>query len=157
VRLFAKAAPLVRTMDIFLRDPIVDWVESCASKRPDDDDDAADDGSGSGSSSSAKAVWEPSRRIRNARRKLSGANPIAVLLDDLRQNPSVAANKSLPALERILRGEAGGGGRLAPARARLPRLQEATLSAADQVECLVDLAADPNVLGRQWVGLATWM
>jgi hypothetical protein len=25
-----------------------------------------------------------------------------------------------------------------------------------QVECLVDLAVDPNMLGRQWMGLATW-
>jgi hypothetical protein len=30
-------------------------------------------------------------------------------------------------------------------------------SAAAQVECLVDLATDPNVLGRQWIGLSAWM
>ena len=26
-----------------------------------------------------------------------------------------------------------------------------------QVDCLIDLATDPNVLARQWVGLATWV
>jgi len=174
-------------MDIFLRDPIVDWVESCARKRPsssdanddDGDDDDDDDEMGGKSShkrsSSSKPVWEPARRIRNARRKLSGANPVDVLLDDLKQNPTVNALKSLPALEAILKGQAassggsgatsassggGGGGSKsgkAPARATNARLQDATQSAADQVACLVDMAADPNLLGRQWIGLASWM
>jgi len=96
-------------MDVFLQDPIVDWVESCASKRPsegdeDDDgdsDDDGDDGAGAaaeggggkrrGSKGAAQAaaakrpLWEPVRRIRNARRKLEGVNPVDLLLDDLKQ------------------------------------------------------------------------
>jgi len=175
--IFPQASPLVRTMDIFLRDPIVDWVESCARKRPssgDDDDEDDDDemeGVAGRKNSITKPVWEPTRRIRNARRKLSGANPVDVLLDDLKQNPTVTALKSLPALEAMLRGQdassgsssrgssTGGGGRSvkAPARATNARLQEATQSAADQVACLVDMAVDPNLLGRQWIGLASWM
>ena len=31
------------------------------------------------------------------------------------------------------------------------------LSVGEQVEVLVDLACDPNVLMRQWVGLAVWL
>lgn len=31
------------------------------------------------------------------------------------------------------------------------------LSVGEQVEVLVDLACDPNVLMRQWVGLAMWL
>ena len=34
-----------------------------------------------------RPVWEPTRRIRNARRKLDGFNPAALLVDDLKQNP----------------------------------------------------------------------
>ena len=30
-------------------------------------------------------------------------------------------------------------------------------SVEQQVACLMDLAADPNVLVRQWAGLATWI
>ena len=49
-------------------------------------------------------MWEPTRRIRNARRKLDGLNPAALLVDDLKQNPAVDKFNSLAALEAILRG-----------------------------------------------------
>ena len=29
--------------------------------------------------------------------------------------------------------------------------------AEPQVDCLIDLATDPDVLGRQWIGLTTWV
>ena len=38
-------------------------------------------------------------------------------------------------------------------RAKLP---PAGLSAEKQVECLLDQAMDPNVLGRVWVGWESW-
>jgi len=50
-----------------------------------------------------RPVWEPTRRIRNARRKLDGFNPVALLVDDLKQNPAVDKFNSLVALEAILR------------------------------------------------------
>ena len=67
----------------------------------------------------------------------------------------MAEYKSLGALEGILRGQPGGG--LVPVRSRDSKLQGSTLGVADQVACLVDIATDPNVLGRQWIGLATWI
>jgi len=48
-------------------------------------------------------VWEPTRRIRNARQKLDGFSPVALLVDDLKQNPAVDKFNSLAALEAILR------------------------------------------------------
>jgi len=50
-----------------------------------------------------RPVWEPTRRIRNARRKLDGFNPVALLVFDLKQNPAVDKANSLAALEAILR------------------------------------------------------
>ena len=50
-----------------------------------------------------RPVWEPTRRIRNARRKLDGFSPVALLVGDLKQNPAVDKFKSLAALEAILR------------------------------------------------------
>jgi len=32
-----------------------------------------------------------------------------------------------------------------------------TAQSQSQVDCLIDLATDPDVLGRQWIGLATWV
>ena len=48
-------------------------------------------------------VRQPTRRIRNARRKLDGSDPVALLVDDLKQNPAVDKFNSLAALEAILR------------------------------------------------------
>jgi len=50
-----------------------------------------------------RPVWEPTRRIRNARQKLDGFNPVALLVDDLKQNPAVDKFNSPAALEVILR------------------------------------------------------
>lgn len=32
-----------------------------------------------------------------------------------------------------------------------------TAPSQSQVDCLIDLATDLDVLGRQWIGLATWV
>ena len=48
-------------------------------------------------------MWEPARRIRNARRKSDGLSPVALLVDDLKQNPALDKFNSLAALEAILR------------------------------------------------------
>ena len=33
-------------------------------------------------------MWEPTRHIRNARQKFDGFSPVALLVDDLKQNPA---------------------------------------------------------------------
>jgi len=48
-------------------------------------------------------VLEPTRRIRNARRKFDGFSPVALLVDDLKQNPAVDKFNSLAALGAIPR------------------------------------------------------
>jgi len=48
-------------------------------------------------------VCEPTRRIRNARKKMNGFSPVALLVDDLKQNPAVDKPSSLAALEATQR------------------------------------------------------
>ena len=48
-------------------------------------------------------MWEPTRRIRNARRELDGFSPVALLVDDLKQNPAMDKFNSMAVLEAILR------------------------------------------------------
>lgn len=52
-------------------------------------------------------------------------------------------------LEVVLMGEA-----TRNARASCPEYQ---LSVEQQVACLIDLATDPNILGRFWIGWEPWM
>lgn len=37
------------------------------------------------------------------------------------------------------------------------RHKEKDLSVEEQVECLIDQATDPNILGRVWVGWEPWI
>ncbi len=37
------------------------------------------------------------------------------------------------------------------------RVKDKCTSATEQVECLVDMATDPNILGRTWGGWAPWI
>lgn len=75
--------------------------------------------------------------------KLDGTNPARVLSLELKENKNVCHTKDL--YERCvahLMGEPG-----------TKRAQVAVSStAAEQVELLLDMAKDPNILGRTWVG-----
>lgn len=139
-------------MDVFLQDPIVDWVQSCSKKR-EDEEDGEDDGSST--KTKETVIWEPRRRIRNAERKLKGFNPMGILIDDLSKNPSVVKFGIQNALSDIIKGQ--GVGKRVPERAKSAVFHEEYLGISDQVTCLIDMATDPNILGRQYVGLATWV
>ena len=179
-------------MDVFLQDPVVDWVQSCTQKRLETktkehvsvevssltshsviyNAEAEEDGI-FGNDDEDGPSWEPARRVRNASRKLQGFNPIDIMLDDLEQNKVVSTSKSKSALEAILRGQIispSKKGRskdtrvtvcsppfYSPERCSRSHLQNSNLEVADQVACLIDLALDPNVIGRQWQGLAMWL
>ena len=137
-------AVLVRTMDVFMNDPIVDWLTSASEKQPTDE-------------AVADATWEPARKIRNALHKLEGRNPMSIIIDDLSQNKIVKKLKSLSAYSKVVKGEAASAPIPAPLRVTNRALQEEELSVEDQVAVLIDIACDPNVLGRQWKGLTTWV
>jgi DNA-dependent protein kinase catalytic subunit len=90
--------------------------------------------------------------VRIVERKLNGAHPSHLTLDDLRASEASNVRKELvdsesgwKAVEDIVLG--------APAAERrvLPALG---LSPEQQVRVLVEQATDPNILGRTWTG---WM
>lgn len=151
---YMQASVLVRTMDVFLQDPIVDWVQSCSKKR----EEVGEEDYGQGIHSKKTkdtVVWEPQRRIRNAERKLHGFNPMDILIDDISKNNMCTKYNSHSALNGIIRGQEAG--KYIPERVKSAALQEEILSISDQVTCLIDMATDPNILGRQYQGLATWV
>jgi DNA-dependent protein kinase catalytic subunit len=154
---------LLSTMELYLRDPVVDWQGAAAAKGEKEESSSplfGTDGIDTSSSSSTASSWEPLRKILLARAKLEGANPVGVLHRDLEKNLHVFKKfNSLGAIMKVVKGEAE------RPRARLRRRKGGRkgreememLTVAEQVEVLVDLATDPNVLMRQYVGLATYI
>eukprot|EP00624_Nannochloropsis_granulata_P005188 evm.model.NODE_36730_length_23693_cov_36.852951.1 len=157
---------LLSILELYLLDPVVDWHGAAAAKGEKEDVSPLFGAHSidSYSSSSTASLWEPSRKILLAGAKLNGANPVDVLCSDLEKNLHVI--KKFNSLERIRGVVKGGVGR---PRARLYQKKIGRreredgkkgverLTVAEQVEVLVDLATDPNVLMRQYVGLAAYI
>mmetsp|Transcript_15125 Transcript_15125/g.59220 ORF Transcript_15125/g.59220 Transcript_15125/m.59220 type:complete len:1470 (+) Transcript_15125:2-4411(+) len=127
---------LLDTMNVFITEPLLDWeklARRCAREQ--------------GSEEEA-SVWFPKEKIGIASKKLSRYNPVGIMAQELRT--SVHGKKPyLRHLERIVSGEAKHNVRA--------RIGERCDTVAEQVACLVDLASDPNVLGRMYGGWASWI
>lgn len=100
--------------------------------------------------------WEPRRRVNAAVKKLHGINPAVLMLEDLEKNVTVRKEKSFEALSQIVRGACAPPSTEGRGDGWLRELKE-NLDVGEQVDALIRLATDPNVLMRQWVGLAAWI
>lgn len=88
-------------------------------------------------------------KVETAQYKLNLWNPADITISELRS--SVHANKAYtPALEAIVRGDPSRN-----IRARVDGTICATVQ--EQVDCLLDQATDPNLLGRIFVGWQPWV
>ena len=97
--------------------------------------------------------WEPARKILLARKKLEGCNPMDILAYDLEQNSWVKKEDCLGVLKELVMGESAG-----TVRATIKdRAARSNLTVTDQIDCLVDLATDPNILMKHWQGLSLWV
>ncbi|XP_072167838.1 DNA-dependent protein kinase catalytic subunit-like [Diadema setosum] len=129
---------LLNTMDVFIKEPSVDW-KSFARKQAatlrlsvKDQEDSA---------------WYPKQKISYARLKLEGANPTYITRKELDLGHSKNQGPC-KAFKSACRGDGGS------KRAQCP---ERGLSVEDQVACLIDQATDPNILGRTWQGWEPWI
>ncbi|EDV28309.1 uncharacterized protein TRIADDRAFT_20924, partial [Trichoplax adhaerens] len=124
---------LVNTMDVFIKEPSLDW-QNFANRQN------AKQGL---KTESDDFSWYPREKVTFAKRKLKGANPAFVTRDELR------LCHHLSILESFALGD-----KQYNERARMPA---DNLSVEDQVTCLIDQATDPNILGRTWQGWEPWM
>eukprot|EP00743_Colponemidia_sp_Colp-15_P008934 GILK01009748.1.p1 GENE.GILK01009748.1~~GILK01009748.1.p1 ORF type:complete len:1463 (+),score=312.38 GILK01009748.1:308-4390(+) len=145
---------LLDCCDVFIKEPLLDWVKAAKSRQT----APASGGSNSskqteGSSSSDSAVaadvsWYPREKIDIVRRKLEGTNPAQIVLAEL-QTTSHARQPYAKQVKDIILGD--------PDRNVRASLPQGRLSVVQQVEALIDMAADPNILGRSWFGWASWV
>ncbi|XP_021932903.1 DNA-dependent protein kinase catalytic subunit-like isoform X3 [Zootermopsis nevadensis] len=125
---------LLATMEVFVQEPSIDWLEF-ASKHESLNKDTHEE----------SQTWYPQQKLDLAKEKLEGANPVAITTEELK----AGFNKS-EYLEKFLECVKGHNS----VRAKMP---SHNLSPEEQVDCLLDQATDPNVLGKTWVGWESWM
>jgi DNA-dependent protein kinase catalytic subunit len=93
-------------------------------------------------------IWFPKKKIEIAKQKLELFNPAYITLGEL--GGSIHHNKNyMAALKDIVLGD--------PKVNPRALVKEKCQSTTQQVECLIDQATDPNILGRSWGGWASWI
>lgn len=123
---------LISTMKVFIEEPSLDWLEHASRF----------------SKSAEKNEWYPSQKIKQARRKLCGANPVSIMTEDL-----IAGHQKnelyLKAYVDLVKG--------VPEHNLRAKMAEDDLSVEEQVDCLIDHATDYNLLGRMFEGWSAWV
>lgn len=128
---------LIDTCEVFVRDPLIDWLKMSRKKSI-----SISETAGGTSQILSATTWFPQEKIKIVRAKLRGESPVSIMLQEL--NMSIHSKQSyFGNIQCIVRGEE-------------PRYRqhfpEGVLPLADQVDCLIDMATDPDILGRTWTG-----
>ncbi|CAK9073978.1 unnamed protein product [Durusdinium trenchii] len=129
----AKSAMLLDACAIFIREPLLDWTTESRRR------------------GFADLDFLPKRRLHFLSLRLQGQHPASILKEELTDNQTPwvkeMARRSTQPLELMVAGLEE------PERAKIYQRGEA-LTAAEQAECLIRQATDPNILGRAWEGWA---
>jgi len=127
---------LMNTMDVFINEPLLDWLK--ISKRFAKD---------LGNKDYADPTFFPQQKIDIVEKKLSLHNPSYITMEEL--DKSIHVNKFYyPELKKVVLGE--------PPHIR-SQTPEICSSVAQQIDCLIDQATDPNVLGRMYIGWSSFV
>ncbi|KAL5274705.1 PRKDC family protein [Megaselia abdita] len=125
---------LLACVNVFVRDPIVDWFNSTELRLYDKD---ILDG---------RNYSKQQLRVDSVRYKLEGYNPKYLTIRDL-ENGNIMKNEDyLRAYIKLVKGFFNN-------RTNLP---DACLSVEDQIKCLIDQATDPVLLGVAYEGYRAW-
>ena len=142
--LHATTAPLCAAMEVFVHEPL-DWTREAMRM-------------GMGSDLGAAVA----HKLRIARDKLQHVNPVTVLLDDLKVRQRRPSIDHWRVLEELVRGiHSAGTMRNATCSGDDAAMDDEAarrcLSPEEQAAVLIDMAQDPNLLGRAWVGWRSWL
>ena len=85
----------------------------------------------------------PKHRIQMAQHKLQGYHPVKIVQEELQQNSFPSVQQHQKAFTRIVQDACS--------------LHDPILSVDQQIKCLIEIATDPNILGRTFKGWSPWM
>ena len=142
---------LLNTMDVFIKEPLVDWLKNAKRNPQFYSEFASSEATASASSTGSDASldsdqtlmkWYPQRKVELARMKLEMANPKVIFKSDAQANLTI--KKGIKYIERAIEGD--------PEVNKRAKVGEKCSSIKEQVECLIDMATDVKILGRTYVG-----
>lgn len=93
----------------------------------------------------------PRKKVQTLKEKLNGYNPARILAGELKDSRH-ARQKYYKQLLKVIQGPEG-----SVRKASLDKEVDTYLSAQNQVDCLVEMARDPDILGRVWIGWGAYI
>lgn len=126
-------------LEVFVKEPTLDWLLSSKLKSV---------GNAEGATTT---IWNPEKRIDIVKRKLDGANPTKILIEELSAGNIKSKDELFKAYKAIINGsddslrkkfENGPSGEI--------------LTVEDQITCLTELATDKAILGTTYIGWDPW-
>ena len=100
---------------------------------------------------------EPRRRVESCLRKLKGASPSVIMIEDLSLNPRVKHDQSLHALSNIVKNSCLNGCDKINDQKIVREDTEIFYTVEEQINDLISLSTDPDVTMRQFNGLNCWV
>ncbi|KAG1168656.1 hypothetical protein G6F71_008958 [Rhizopus microsporus] len=147
---------LLNIMDIFVKEPLLDWkkaaVKQAKHQKTERGSNVSRENSltepSSSSSTTDEIKWYPQKKLEIAKRKLEGDNPVDIVVDELTNGH--AKFTYYESACKVAQGEP-----TENVRAKL--LGKRCADPKEQVQCLIDLATDPAVLGLMWIGWQSFL
>ncbi|XP_070379748.1 DNA-dependent protein kinase catalytic subunit-like isoform X1 [Dermacentor albipictus] len=136
---------LLDMMDVFVQEPTIDWLRF-AKRQSQLNKEQKGEKSGK---SAASLDWYPRQKVDIVRQKLEGRHPSYILRDELKLGKG--KNSNFGNMERICLGADGPHGVI---RRQFSGTDK--LTSQQQVECLIEQATDPAILGLTWKGWQPW-
>lgn len=173
--LIKKKETILNTLEVFVSEPLVDW-ESRAKhlwekRKKEQEQQELDAGKEleqepepeNGAESERKTLEKyAEEKIKLTRAKFENYNPVFVKKAEIRNNLQIRKDLYLDGIDDVIKyGTIGltkheleddGNYRI---RAKLP--QERLNSSREHVEALIEMATDPEILGRNWVGMSVFL
>lgn len=154
-----KKGLLQDTCEIFVKEPLLDWIKDAKQKnrgRISNDQGYAKKDSLLSLSTSENPndglSWYPRKKIEIVRKKLLGVNPVKILHRELKESQH-ASKPYMSTIERAIQGPEDGIRFFHLSQNKNIRYMEVE----DQVDILIELARDPNILGRTWIGWSPYI
>ncbi|KAJ3150478.1 hypothetical protein HDU86_006651 [Geranomyces michiganensis] len=138
---------LLNVLNIFVKEPLMEWRKFALKQ-------AQKQGkSGSAILASTEASlyapeWYSQQKLDIAKRKLDGDNPAHIMAQELEWGHGTAT--WFKAARDVLLATAS------PLENRRAQIGPTCKTVKEQVECLIDQATDPNILGRMYLGWSGW-
>ena len=146
----SKKDLLLDCAEIFVKDPLFDWVKSAQAKQTIDDAENPHRDFPLFYQQTKDLEWYPRKKIEIMKAKLEGKHPVLIMLSELEETKH-AKKEYYEALKNALKHANEN------TENELEKGKTILNNPGELVECLIAMSRNPRILGRAWIGWASYL